>query len=131
MNTFCNLVTFVTFVKITFCIFAILNSKNYGTYFFFLVFEEIIMQIGTIEESLDSEGAEDAIVYWEQPMRTRCQALGAQCDSQGRFNSKQCDEGTCWCVDEAGNQLPLTNSFKDGEQLCRKTIQPKLFSITN
>lgn len=78
------------------------------------------MQIGTIEEPIDSEGTENDFVYWEQPLRTRCQALGAQCDSQGKFNPKQCEEDTCWCVDEAGNQIPQTNSFRDGEQLCCK-----------
>lgn len=79
------------------------------------------MQLGTIEEPLESEGTEEELVYWEpQNFRTRCQALGAQCDSQGRFTPKQCDGEICWCVDEAGNQLAHTNTFKDGEQLCCK-----------
>lgn len=85
-----------------------------------LVFEEIIMQIGSLEEP-DIESTGSNIVYWEQPPKTRCQALKAQCDSQGQFSPKQCEGNTCWCVDEAGNQLPLTSAFKDGEQICLPT----------
>lgn len=77
------------------------------------------MQIGSLEEP-DIESTGSNIVYWEQPPKTRCQALKAQCDSQGQFSPKQCEGNTCWCVDEAGNQLPLTSAFKDGEQICCK-----------
>lgn len=88
----------------------------------FVVLEELIMQIGSLDydnsEELDSESK--SVVAWDLPHQTRCEALGAQCDSQGRFTPAQCDQDTCWCVDEAGNQLPHTNTFKKGEHLCCK-----------
>lgn len=65
-----------------------------------------MMQIGSFDEE-------------EITITTRCQALEAQCDQHGKFLPMQCNnEDLCWCVDEAGNQLPLTNSFKKGEQQC-------------
>lgn len=70
-----------------------------------------MMQIGSFDE-VPSITKEHVI--------TRCQALRAQCGQQGQFLPMQCSENLCWCVDEAGNQLPLTNSFQKGEQQCGK-----------
>lgn len=82
-----------------------------------------MMQIG----SADQEEEEDFIAQdrmdigdWEIPFTTRCQSLGGQCDKEGKFLSVQCEENTCWCVDEAGNQLPNTNTFQRGDKSCGK-----------
>ncbi|KAJ1528450.1 hypothetical protein ONE63_006861 [Megalurothrips usitatus] len=67
--------------------------------------------------------------------RTRCLALrdraedeasALQCDHHGGFAPTQClpkDEadGECWCVDEAGNQIANTTTFKRGAQMCLPT----------
>ncbi|XP_046401941.1 uncharacterized protein LOC124167922 [Ischnura elegans] len=76
---------------------------------------------------------------------TRCQAmkknveelsagqgtLSVVCDREGRFLPMQCYhpmQGAsgetyqeCWCVDEAGNQLPNTTTFKRGTKICLPT----------
>lgn len=54
-----------------------------------------------------------------------------ECDHLGRFQPIQClaarasGDGQaapprCWCVDEAGNQVPNTTQFKRGERTCSK-----------
>lgn len=67
--------------------------------------------------------------------RTRCLALrdraedeasALQCDHHGGFAPTQClpkddPEGECWCVDEAGNQLVNTTTFKRGAKICLPT----------
>lgn len=85
-----------------------------------LVLEELMMQIGSFDEDepADLDTQENGIATHEVPQVSRCEALGAQCDSQGKFLPAQCDRDLCWCVDESGNQLPQTNSFRKGEQLC-------------
>lgn len=82
-----------------------------------------MMQIG----SLDDDKPEDSkaenrmdIIDEEFPHPTRCHSLGGQCDYEGKFLAVQCEENTCWCVDEAGNQLPNTNTFQKGEKVCGK-----------
>lgn len=75
-----------------------------------IILEELLMQLGSFNEELDIPVTNRAV--------TRCEALGAQCDHHGQFLPTQCSEDLCWCVDEAGNQLPLTSSFKKGEQHC-------------
>ncbi|XP_058812008.1 uncharacterized protein LOC131676744 [Topomyia yanbarensis] len=58
------------------------------------------------------------------PSTTRCQALKqaasfpVACDENGAFESTQCNGDTCWCVDAAGNQLPLSSTFKRGFRHC-------------
>lgn len=58
---------------------------------------------------------------------TRCDALRSTarfmvtCDEQGKFNPMQCNHETCWCVDEAGNQLPFSNTFRRGSKKCKHT----------
>uniref|UniRef100_A0A8D8ADW4 Papilin n=1 Tax=Culex pipiens TaxID=7175 RepID=A0A8D8ADW4_CULPI len=55
---------------------------------------------------------------------TRCQALRlaasfpVACDENGAFEPTQCNGDTCWCVDAAGNQLPLSSTFKRGFRNC-------------
>jgi hypothetical protein len=58
---------------------------------------------------------------------TRCDALRStthfevNCDESGNFVPIQCNGETCWCVDEAGNQLPWANMFRKGTKNCKKT----------
>lgn len=82
-----------------------------------IVLEELMMQIG----SFDDEMSEEVEIPVTNRIITRCEALGAQCDRKGKFLPTQCSDDLCWCVDEAGNQLPLTNSFRKGDQLCSFT----------
>nr|XP_022902311.1 balbiani ring protein 3 [Onthophagus taurus] len=87
-----------------------------------IALEEIMMQLNEFEDDFEEEDqTEDDTLAWELPLRSRCEALGASCDSNGQFLSNQCDGDMCWCVDEAGNQLPNTVAFKKGDQLCLPT----------
>lgn len=58
---------------------------------------------------------------------TRCDALRStaqfivNCDEAGKFFPTQCNLETCWCVDEAGNQLPWSNTFRKGSRKCQHT----------
>lgn len=58
---------------------------------------------------------------------TRCDALRStapfivNCDDEGKFFPTQCNHETCWCVDEAGNQLPWSNTFRKGSRKCQHT----------
>lgn len=79
-----------------------------------------MMQLGDFDMDDDQEMEEDSLLDWELPLSSRCEAVGGACDSNGQFLPGQCDRDMCWCVDEAGNQLPNTSSFKKGEQLCCK-----------
>lgn len=79
------------------------------------------MQIGSVEdEEYEDLKADDRMdtMDWDIPFITRCQSLGGQCDMEGKFIPTQCEENTCWCVDEAGNQLPNTSTFMKGEKTC-------------
>ncbi|XP_050296435.1 kielin/chordin-like protein [Anthonomus grandis grandis] len=87
-----------------------------------LVLEELMMQLGTLDEEYSEPEAEDRFDTDEDiielPSMTRCEALGGQCDEEGKFLARQCEEDTCWCVDEAGNQLVATSTFVKGQQIC-------------
>uniref|UniRef100_A0A1Y1L736 Thyroglobulin type-1 domain-containing protein n=1 Tax=Photinus pyralis TaxID=7054 RepID=A0A1Y1L736_PHOPY len=88
-----------------------------------LILEELMMHIASVTpyENPDLRKDEYENVVDDRQFLTRCEALKSQCDTQGKFLPAQCDQEQCWCVDEAGNQLPHTNSFKQGEQLCLPT----------
>jgi hypothetical protein len=92
-----------------------------------------ICTVADIEELLKEVAALDE----HMPMKTRCQSLrehmartnavyAVSCDAEGRFLPTQCYPRKsekfpeCWCVDEAGNQLPDTMTFKRGTKLCRE-----------
>ncbi|XP_046997028.1 balbiani ring protein 3-like isoform X1 [Schistocerca americana] len=80
---------------------------------------------------------EDSIMF-EDGFKTRCQAqkeklsgansaYSVECDAEGRFSPTQCYPRNsekfpeCWCVDEAGNQLPNTTTFQRGSKICLPT----------
>nr|CAD7194476.1 unnamed protein product [Timema douglasi] len=82
--------------------------------------EELLKEVGLMEDP---------------ERKTRCQALrelmtatnslyAVECDAHGRFAPTQCYPRDsekfpeCWCVDEAGNQLPNTTTFKKGAKIC-------------
>lgn len=79
-----------------------------------------MMQIGSISDEDEPEDlmSTDNNINWMITPVVRCQALGGQCDEDGKFLPTQCEDSTCWCVDEAGNQLPHSNTFKQGDQVC-------------
>lgn len=58
---------------------------------------------------------------------TRCSALRkaasflVACDDAGGFMPTQCNGDVCWCVDAAGNQLPLSSTFKKDSKSCQFT----------
>lgn len=58
---------------------------------------------------------------------TRCNALKltapfpVACDFYGSFMPMQCNGDICWCVDAAGNQLPISSTFTTGSQSCTFT----------
>lgn len=83
-----------------------------------------MMQIGSVDDEeyddLKADDRMDTMDTWEIQFTTRCQSLGGQCDQEGKFVPTQCEENTCWCVDEAGNQLPNTSTFLKGEKFCGK-----------
>ncbi|XP_076257897.1 uncharacterized protein LOC143194965 [Rhynchophorus ferrugineus] len=85
-----------------------------------LVLEELMMQLGSLdeEESLSDMSIDRMDTEIDLPPTTRCQALGGQCDEAGKFVPIQCEEDTCWCVDEAGNQITGTNTFIRGQRAC-------------
>ncbi|KAJ8953038.1 hypothetical protein NQ314_007412 [Rhamnusium bicolor] len=88
-----------------------------------LMLEELMMQIGSFDDEdkpEDLKAEDDNLLKWEIPSTSRCEALGGQCDEFGTFLPAQCENETCWCVDEAGNQLPNTNTFLRGERFCSK-----------
>lgn len=57
------------------------------------------------------------------PTDTRCNALKTsasftvKCDEFGSFQPTQCNNATCWCVDQAGNQISET-TFSIGSNKC-------------
>lgn len=74
------------------------------------------MQLGSMDEELESDVNIDRMD--DLPFPTRCEALGGQCDTDGKFQATQCEVDTCWCVDEAGNQLPGTSTFVRHQKNC-------------
>ncbi|KAF5293262.1 hypothetical protein FQR65_LT11002 [Abscondita terminalis] len=89
-----------------------------------LILEELMLHITSMhedEEEQDFEKETNIISKTELTFQSRCLSLKAQCDAHGRFLPSQCDQEKCWCVDEAGNQLPQTHSFNKGEQICLPT----------
>ncbi|XP_050082531.1 uncharacterized protein LOC126569475 [Anopheles aquasalis] len=73
-----------------------------------------------ISDAQDSPSAAERL----SASATRCQALQlaasfpVACDANGAFEPMQCNGDTCWCVDAAGNQLPLSSTFKRGARSC-------------
>lgn len=58
---------------------------------------------------------------------TRCYGIAktasfpVACDEKGAFLPTQCNKNRCWCVDEAGNQIPQTSTFQKGTRECTFT----------
>ncbi|XP_062534773.1 uncharacterized protein LOC134203947 [Armigeres subalbatus] len=82
------------------------------------------------ERIIEMARTDDGSNFIEDPVKkltastTRCQALKqaasfpVACDENGVFEPTQCNGDTCWCVDAAGNQLPLSSTFKRGLRSC-------------
>ncbi|XP_065072539.1 uncharacterized protein LOC135696926 [Ochlerotatus camptorhynchus] len=82
------------------------------------------------EKIIEMARTDDGSNFIEDPVKklsastTRCQALKlaasfpVACDDNGAFEPTQCNGDTCWCVDAAGNQLPLSSTFKRGIRSC-------------
>lgn len=92
-------------------------------------FEEYTTAIATVKDKLFEMNDTDE--SFNEPSvkplvinSTRCLSLqrvepfSVICDSSGGFNATQCNSEICWCVDEAGNQLPFSDTFKiNGKRL--------------
>ncbi|XP_066152915.1 uncharacterized protein [Euwallacea fornicatus] len=84
-----------------------------------LVLEELMMQLGSLDEEEDMTPEMSIDRMDTDVSLTRCQALGGRCNEDGKFTPIQCEDETCWCVDEAGNQLIGTDTFARGERVCK------------
>lgn len=79
---------------------------------------------------LTSSTNQESQVVKSRCLSTQQQLVGSSasyevsCDSSGRFTPTQCEssanDAKCWCVDEAGNQLPGTSTFSKGDSICRE-----------
>ncbi|KAL1501147.1 hypothetical protein ABEB36_006531 [Hypothenemus hampei] len=84
-----------------------------------LVLEELIMQLGEEVQDITNRGPiQRRYEKLEIPKFTRCQAFKRDCDENGRYLPMQCEEESCWCVDEAGNQVSGTSAFPRGQGEC-------------
>ncbi|XP_045483161.1 balbiani ring protein 3-like [Harmonia axyridis] len=83
-----------------------------------LVLEELMMQMGSISDIDEPSDLDRDESINEGLITSRCEELGGQCDANKKFLPQQCEEDICWCVDEAGNQLPQTSTFRRGERTC-------------
>nr|XP_040220974.2 uncharacterized protein LOC120948565 [Anopheles coluzzii] len=87
---------------------------------------EKVIELARTAESRNyiSENGAEPIAKRLSASATRCQALQmaasfpVACDTVGSFEPMQCNGDTCWCVDAAGNQLPLSSTFKRGQRSC-------------
>lgn len=87
---------------------------------------EKVIELARTAESRNyiSENGAEPIAKRLSASATRCQALQmaasfpVACDTAGSFEPMQCNGDTCWCVDAAGNQLPLSSTFKRGQRSC-------------
>lgn len=99
------------------------------------VMEELIRQMTVlvddenfIDEFEDEEPMKAELVLMKEQKlvasSTRCNALmmtapfPVSCDENGAFRPTQCNGDFCWCVDAAGNQLPLSSTFRLGSNKC-------------
>lgn len=93
--------------------------------------EALIRQVTVFEENnaLDDFFNEPTIYTPLQKLeplkihKTRCQSMketfeDVTCDEIGGFDPLQCSKNKCWCVDEAGNQIPSIGTFTPGGKKC-------------
>ncbi|XP_058056131.1 uncharacterized protein LOC131207529 [Anopheles bellator] len=88
------------------------------------VTEKVIELARTAESRNYISDSQEPIAKRLGASATRCQALQlaasfpVACDAKGAFEPMQCNGDTCWCVDAAGNQLPLSSTFKRATRSC-------------
>lgn len=89
------------------------------------IFENFVSTMKAITETVISTTVKPRVMPTRLPIdKTRCQAIQSMasfdvsCNERGGFLPTQCSKSKCWCVDEAGNQIPSISTFTRGSKVC-------------